>query len=447
MDSRPLLLAEAPLGVLLDSTGLQPLLECGDSAATRLLSYRDSTCFEYIRTPGQPKHTAIESVRQYRLNGQEGDSRRSVTFETNQGELICGFSCQADVVDVLAMKLGYLGIGKTDREDMARESCVPLIAGSLNRSGRAFLLVTGNKHLLRERMWLEAHIPGAPINVSTPEEAVEVMDLFAKRQGKFHVASNFCCNKGHWYWLSLRSRLPHYQAGDGVLGSLGTRLVNLLMAIDEIGTQYFLGMDNDTMRGALYHFHYFVVLACGALDNLALEANDKYRLGFEASPHRISLRNDVGKDFLRALRDRNAELLHFVRAHIDLIKLIFFMRNEIIHHNLPRETGYEETTPGREFKANFLWLDAEIEAHARACGDTPRVHDRFSEWGMYEMGRDVLLEPYHFAKSAAADLLAFVDGYLRLLGLPNWIDSDEGSDVADSLRREIKVFRDCRLGY
>ena len=444
MDSRRILGTAPPLGLILDTRSLEWLLESGDTAAQTLLSYRITPHFEYTRTPVSCRYQDLQLVDPYRVSDGQSDSGRSVTVNTREGCTTSALTCGIRALTALSAKLGEDPPNGTDEGHAA---FLPLIAGALNRFGRTYLAVTADDRLLRERAWLESHIPGVPINIVTVQEAMEIMDLFAKSLGKYHVAANSYSNKGLWYWYSLRSRVPHYQVEDGILSSLAIRLTSVLMAIDEMGKQYYLGVNNDTMRDTLYHFYYFVMLASGTLDSLATKANEQYRLGFDEHLQRVSLKPDTGKDFLRALREKNGDLRTFVNRHVDFIKLVFLLRDGIVHSHLPQETSYHWTDRDGVFLANFLWLGEEAKRLAESCGDAPRPFDRISEWGLLGFAGDVFVEPFHFGKQAGDMLARFVDGYLGLIGLSDWVNETGDSPSADMFRAELRSFRSNRIGF
>ena len=98
-------------------------------------------------------------------------------------------------------------------------------------------------------------------NIVTIKEAMEILDFFAKRHGKFYIAPGVIVNKGLWYWIPLRAKLPNFNVSlndSSMVNALATRFQYLLMSIDEIGIQYYSGTDNDTLENTMYHFNYFI---------------------------------------------------------------------------------------------------------------------------------------------------------------------------------------------
>jgi hypothetical protein len=91
-------------------------------------------------------------------------------------------------------------------------------------------------------------------------------------------------NRGLWYWYSFRTKVPFFHVGvtinEPYLDAFSSRFINILMSIDEIGIQYYSGVNNDTLDDTMYHFNYFITLISGIFDALALTTKDKYELTF-----------------------------------------------------------------------------------------------------------------------------------------------------------------------
>jgi hypothetical protein len=58
---------------------------------------------------------------------------------------------------------------------------------------------------------------------------------------------------------------------NSILDGFSQRFCFLLMSIDEMGFQYYRGVNNVTMDDMLYHFNYFILLITGIYDSLALQ--------------------------------------------------------------------------------------------------------------------------------------------------------------------------------
>ena len=323
------------------------------------------------------------------------------------------------------------------------------------------LFVTADGALLRRRLWFESHIPGGRLNIVTLDEALEIMDLFAKRKGKYYVSSYLTANKGLWYWYSFRDKVPHYNVpvpepsartsieainARHIMEAFATRLVFLLVSVDEMGMQYYSGVNNDTMDTTMYHFNYFVALMSGIFDSLAIQAKNSLRLRFEGDniPSRISLSQRAGREYLRALRQSNLALRRHINTNVDLINMTYLLRESTIHAEGFRTSAFEFNSNDARWRANFLRVPSEVPEMAIRCGDRALPLDPFSEWGVYLHASGPWLSPYHFAKAAAKRLTKFSDTFLEILGFPNFIQSLEPSA---QFRRDIETFARDKLGW
>ena len=446
MHSTGILNAKVPLGVLIDTTSLDLLLYADDEDAKTLLDYQIVEQFHFVRSPAMTEHTALERIDCFSIHEEEGGKASAVTVPLENGEAICGLPWQEEVIEHLAQ---VLDVGRKTADSDHEMAILVLVTAALSRSRDTYLLVTAHEGLLHQRLWLESHIPGVPINIATVSEAKEILDLYTKSLGKYHVSANGYCSKGLWYWYSFRSKIPHFNVEEGILTALGNRLTNLLMSIDEMGSQYYSGVDNDTMRNTLYHFYYFIILVSGIFDSLAIKAKAQYGLHFSGDryPSRTSIHPTAGQEFLKALREKNPELRDRINQDVNFIKLIYTLRKQVVHREMLRETGFHLTGSNGEWKANFIWTDSGIVKSIRNCGDVPRAYDPISEWGVYESGRNHFFDPFHFAKAAGKKLSEFVDRYLELLGYKNWVEEPDDSIHGARFRAKLRGFRKNRLGY
>ena len=147
------------------------------------------------------------------------------------------------------------------------------------------------------------------------------LDLFFKFKGKYYLRNNWILNKGYWYWLSMRLKLPHYNVGDKMIDALAYRFYYVLIALDEIGIQFYLGVDNDTMDNTLYHFNYLISLITGMFDNLALKTNSYLNINF-LDFRKVSLSNKSGRSFLRQIRDKRVDIRNHISDYMNFINLI-----------------------------------------------------------------------------------------------------------------------------
>jgi len=306
----------------------------------------------------------------------------------------------------------------------------------------ANIFITGDSVLLTKRLWFESHFPGGILNIMSLEEATIFLDLFLKRKGKYLISAHFSLNKGYWYLLSMRLKLPHYNVGDLMIDALSQRFEFVLMALDEIGIQFYLGTDNDTMDNTLYHFNYLITLTTGIFDNLALKTNTELGINF-ADMRKVCINNNTGREFLREVRRRNQTLRDHISNYMTFINLIYELRELIVHREGLAHTAFENRDDNH-WRANLITINEDVRERLRTCGDVSSEFDPFTLWGFYQL-HDFLLEPYHFALEATGKLRAFVDRYLELLGSPSFIASarTRGDDFADTLNR----FERGHLGF
>lgn len=446
MHSTRILDAKVPLGVLVDTTSLDALLCADDEDAKTLLDHQMAKHFRFVRSPTMTEHAALERIDCFSIHEEEGGKASAVTVPLENGEAIYDLPWQKEVIEHLAQ---VLDVGRKTADSDHEMALLVLVAAALSKSRDTYLLVTAHEGLLHQRLWLESHIPGVPINIATVGEAKEILDLYAKGLGKYHVCANRYCNKGLWYWYSFRSKVPHFNVEEGIMTALANRLTNLLMSIDEMGFQYYAGVNKDTMRNTLYHFYYFIILVSGIFDSLAIKAKAHYDLHFSGDhyPSRTSLNPKPGHEFLKALREKNLVLCERIKQDEDFIKIIYTLREQVVHREMLRKTGFHMAGSDGKWKANFIWTDSSTVRSIGNCGDVPRAYDPISEWGVYESGRNHFFDPFHFAKAAGKKLSEFVDRYLELLGYKNWAKEPDDSIQVARFRAELRGFRRNRLGY
>ena len=328
MDSRPVLRVKAPLGVLIDTASLDSLLSLsGEAESVRtFLDYQIAKHFKFVRSPTSTDHPRLNCIGCYSISQVADQQALAVAVPEEDGESTSAFAWNREAVALVAQTL------ETDLSASAEvDQPVTLahVVAAMNRFENSWLLVTAHAGLLRKRLWLESHIPGGTLNIVTVQEAKEIMDLFAKRLGRYHISPNHYCQTGFgWYWYLFRSRIPHCHVENGILRSLANRLTSLLMSIDKMGFQYYAGIDNNSMMNLLYHFYYFIVLVTGTFDSLSIKTKLQYGLQFKDDnvPARTSLNNKAGREFLNSLRDKDKMLREHINHYVDFISLIYSLR-------------------------------------------------------------------------------------------------------------------------
>ncbi|GAH46811.1 unnamed protein product, partial [marine sediment metagenome] len=311
------------------------------------------------------------------------------------------------------------------------------------------IFITQNKILLKKRLWLESHIPGSLINIYSLNEAQEIMDLFSKYQNKYYISENWICNKGYWYWLSFRQKIPNFHVGDPFLNAFSRRFLYLLESLDEIGFQYYLESDRDTMDTMMYHFNYFIILISGIFDSLAIKTKNKYGLSYnnDKHPSTTSLYKNAGKDFLKALRDIDPKLHRHRSKFAYLINLIHEFRELLIHREMLDMQNFTPSMDEEKHIISAVEVNKKTINLIKQCGDKIRGYDNFIEWGVFNHDKKYFISPYYFAKKTTRTLIEFSNKYLELLGYCNFIDELQKKDPNDHFVESIRSFETNRLGF
>jgi hypothetical protein len=217
------------------------------------------------------------------------------------------------------------------------------------------------------------------------------------------------------------------------------------MSVDEIGGQYYSGVNNDTRDNSIYHFNYFISLVSGIFDSLAIRTKNQYGLVFKGSenPCRTSLQNSLGKEFLKALRERNAPLRKHINDYVHFIKVIYLLRDTILHREGLGDVVFEHRDADGNWRANFIKVPTETATLLKQCRDDKEDYDPWTHFGI--LGA-IYLEPFKFAKSSILLLAGFCNKYLELLGFGNFIDEVRKNKPEDSFTRDIGIFEEDNIG-
>lgn len=344
--------------------------------------------------------------------------------------------------------------------DQADRMLQVFVQAVLNRSpDRTGLFVTEDRDLLRKRLWFEAHFPGTRLNIVTSEEASEVMDLFAKYNDVYMLSSILTISKWLLYWLSFRAKIPFFHVPTRAAGTstslisnnfmdgFSSRMVYLLMAVDELGVQHHLGVNNNTEENSMYHFNYANGLVCGIFDSLALETKRKLNLSFERDdiPWKTSLSSDTGSDFLRALREVNQPLRDHINQYVEYINLMDDLRQLSVHREGFQKVAYAyRGQEGETWSSIFIPTEASLANRAKSvlgAGLMPYTSVTIS--GIHEAAGMAYLHPYYFIKAAASKLVDFSSRYLELLGYSNYV----ATDAIEPLKSQIALYLRDKLGF
>jgi len=210
------------------------------------------------------------------------------------------------------------------------------------------------------------------------------------------------------------------------------------MALDEIGFQYYLGVNNDTHDNMMFYFNYFITLATGVFDALTLRTKSKYNISIgDNYPSKISINKKSGAEFLKKIREFNPDLRKHMTNYSNFIKLIYEIREIVVHREMFEHLGMS--------KNNFLKIDEHICKMLKNFKKEKSQEKIINNWGLYE---DVnlhlnCLDMYIFSKRAVKEIILFSSKFLELIDysqqksdkLPNW------------LKGSIKIFEEDALCY
>lgn len=436
MDSRRILQKDSNITVLLDSDSFDSLLNEDNREATAILLHSNSDIIRFIRTPYATKRKFLDKIVEYELI-KEGTEIKSISVKYRDYETKHGFGYKhKDIMDV--------GQHIYNKEEILvieyNTVLLAFIQAIFNRMNSFNIFITENKTLIKNRLWFENHFPGRILNIMTVEEASRFIDLFYKYRGTYPLTGRHYLNKGMWYWHSTRLKLPHFNVDNEMISALANRVYFSLMALDEIGIQYYLGTNNDTMDTTIYHFNYLLSLFTGIFDNLALKTNTQLGIN-ESDVRKISFNND---DYLDKIRDKDTDLRDFISEYLNFIRLIHKFRNKVIHREGLETTSFSNQGDIR-WNANFIKIDDDVKNRLNEL-DNKKVHDPFTNWGYFELTpKNTYIEPYHFSKMGISQVIEFCDEYLKLLGYDSSIEAQRGKDTQFS--RTMELFEKYHLGY
>jgi len=437
MDSRPILRGPPRrIQVYLDSETFEDLLSHKDRLANSILKHNDSEYLEFVRSPLDTSHNQLKVIPEYELKLDDKSEIGSVEI-LEMRKMAFGYRMD----DIRSVAREILSKKEISKNELRRITTV-FIQAIFNRFEKSNIYITNDKVLLKNRRWFESHFPGGPLNIFSVEEASGFLDLFFKVNRTYYLTSRYTLNRGYWYWLSMRLKLPHYNVSDTIIDALAFRFYYALMALDEIGIQFYSGVNNDTMDNMLYHFNYLITLTTGMFDNLALKTNSYLNINF-SDLRKVSLSNKSGRGFLREIRKRSTDIRDHIAAYMNFIMLIYLFREVVLHRE-----GLGKVTLAHhgEWEANLVKISKRMKERIRMCGDSDSEIDPFSQWGCYDIdGLGMYLEPYHFAIMVLRTLAKFVDRYLELLGYSSFVEIAKGK--MDDFGQTLASFEKLHLGF
>lgn len=503
LNSRPLIQGKK-LRIYLDSESFVDLLDKEDKDAKKLLNWVDTydqyilnsddfpqevwtNYAEFLRSPFDSDYSELNKLKTYGFKIDENFDRQDyikhfgpMTFSHEMTELKCKHLLNSVNPDMLE-KITSLMVNfyefciREDEKPRVSTGYKPALVGCISENTN--VLVTNNKHLLKNRIKLEkslidSHYFGEhplyhnyPLNIVDIKEASEIIDLFLKHRnlyyyGHMNIGESFFgtnkvqgtvrytakFNESEWYFTSFTAKIPYYHRKDNLSESFSKRFIFLLMSIDEIGKLYYQGVNDSTQMSILYNFNYFISLATGIFDNLALITNEKYKIFTDKK--KVSLNPDNANDFISKLEPKDRTLYTHIHDNIDFLRIIHKLRNRIIHQEMYNMAFLESG----EVKLNTLIINGEIVKHLRCHPKEIDKTIRLKLWGVRRINvsngpNQYLIEPFHFSKEAAKVLINFSNTYLKLLGNSNFVEEFMEKHKDTLHKNYFEDFNSVNLGF
>jgi len=441
MNSKNLFRGEK-LNVIIDSDTFTNPAYLDSKVVKSILTYSTSQDIELLRTEKNVSNDSLNNVTEIKLI-REKSSIKNIQIE-KEGftgyKSTTSFGYRTEDIEQIAKVV--FNKETIEASEFNRLLNIFVLA-ALRHRDELFIFITEDETLLKKRLWLESHFPGGELNIFSLAESSLFIDLYLKNNKKYLINSGYSLNKGYWYWLSFRTKIPHFNVDDSIISALSTRFQYLLMSIDEIGLQYYSGVNNDTMHNILYHFNYAISLITGIFDSLSIKTNLLLNLNFSNGP-KISLSNNTGREFLRAVRDSRPDIREHIHSEVEFINLIYSFRELVIHRDCLRSLIYQDEAEEGPWKANFIQLESSIANSIRTIFGSIKILNPFEESGLYEAHGEFFLEPFSFIRKCVEKLIIFVDKYLELLGYPIFIDS---LPETDDFKQTYMRFNEYHLGF
>lgn len=449
---------KVPLRIIADADSL------ASNASKRLIAYPDNEIFEIIGFGDINGHVKTKITPP----GNDGVPGSIIINESR--ELSFGYWEEH--------YLGYLDETlrtcsrelHIDYQDIVKIFSFASLSNKPTLNNQKYIFVTENRSLLDNFQKInESFLNFEQFSIFSAEEANLFVDIFCKKRGAFFVAPHLTVNAGLWYLHQMRSRandfnlpwsivvngmeiIPNHEKFMQVLDSLGTRLIDMFIAIDEIGKQYYQGANNDSLNMTIYHFNYWVTLFTGVLDTLAFVALHRYCITY-TKQIKVGLRAKTNKEYLKTTSYCNIRLFQFIKENQKIINLMYGdgPRDLIIHRE--RMRGVQVIRNTKEFKINMLFIGERFfNKIVNISGYKGNVSN---PWGHTQQAGMFFLEPYGFAKNATNELLTFVNSFLDNLSFEDYLKKNEILNDAvirlnvekNGYFKERDLFVKSHLGY
>lgn len=433
------------LEILIDSKSFNEELNTCNKDAEKILKYSKVEFLKFLRSPLHTEFKELEIIPEFNEERDEKGNLINIIIQDDSHISTTLFDYERDYINDVGVEL----FNKSLNREKIEELNLIFIQAALNRfnTDNTCIMITNNDFLLKKRLLFDqyTHIRTdiqKHLHILTIEEAKEFLGLFLRFQNEYIkfadpvLRRQHKCNKGLWYWYLFRYNVPNFHVGtlinEPFLDAFSTRFVYLLRSVDEIGFRYYKGVNNDTIDDMMYHFNYSISLITGIFDSLALITKNKYNLQFddENIPQRTSLNPKVGKSFLRAIREEYPDLRKHIRGHVNFIKLIYELRELVIHGKLLEKTRFSGEN---NWEMGALKVDESILMYFPREYKTQK-YKPLTGWGVYKnngqicnLGGYIFLEPFEFIKNVVKVLISFSNGYLRLLGFNDFLEEQKKS--------------------
>lgn len=335
-------------------------------------------------------------------------------------------------------------------------------------SGKTILVSENTKilHLLDNNGNQFLSLP--PHSIFDPKEALIYLDLLYKSKDIYLASANYSVGSFLWYLYALKTKVPNFQSvwsivtyGKDIIPevdlltdfieSLGDRITEMLMAIDEIGMNYYFGSGNSAQNKIIYHFNYWIGLYTGVLDSLAWIIKYRFQLEF-SDCKKIGLRKKENAEFLISVFNLDPRIKNMIDAYQLMICLIYKPRNLITHKE--RLQGIRYTDTSKNMELNMFRIPAEFFFRIR---DLSKENGKIlGTWGHFTSHKCYYLEPYRFTRKATTALISFVDAFLPSLNFDEYrnlypllrekMESKDAKDAQCKFKRELEHFEKNSFG-